>query len=503
MSLPSLSERGIETLPLQEMDPGLRSLWLNFAEMSPIPSSSRQENQMGAYLESIAREKNLHMEKDGYGNLLIEIPATEGFENAPGIVIQAHMDMGCVGKPNPAVAGVRPYLDESKEWVTADTTLGADNRISLAAMKALSGDNTFAHGKYALMFTRAEEVGLIGARKMAFSNELEGYKYLINADSEEEGEVTFSSAGAGDSFINLPVSRQPAGNKKIISISMEGFKGGHSGVVIGKNHLNAGKAMAGLLENLTTKLEMLNIVSFSSGEKRNSIPLNAQALIAVDEENKEKVLSVISELAENLPEESRIAEPDLTITAGESDQQPEEMLTNESTLRLISLLKSLPHGLVKWSEEVEGLPQTSTNLAIVRIKGNKAKIQMMTRSSVTEELEEVRSNIKEISREYGALVRQSQAYSGWLPDLENPLLRIIDEEWKKITGKSIKTVVTHGGLECGVIMGKYPHLRAVSIGPTIQKAHEIGERVNIESVGRFYLLLKNILTAVVSDQPQN
>ena len=119
MSLPPLSERGIETLSLQEMDPGLRSLWLNFAEMSPIPSSSRQENQMGAYLESIAREKNLHMEKDGYGNLLIEIPATEGLENAPGIVIQAHMDMVCVGKPNPAVAGVRPYLDESKEWVTA------------------------------------------------------------------------------------------------------------------------------------------------------------------------------------------------------------------------------------------------------------------------------------------------------------------------------------------------------------------------------------------------
>lgn len=483
-------------MPFAEMDARLRSLWLNFAAISKIPRSSRQENQIGTHLEQFALDRNLQIEKDGYGNLLIELPATEGYENAPGIVIQGHMDMVCLGEPNPAVSGVRPYVDETGEWITADTTLGADNGIGLSALLALTEDKSFVHGPLALMITRTEEVGLVGARKMDFKNDLDGYRYLINADSEDEGIITISSAGAGDTYINLPITKEAVGNKKIIALQVEGLKGGHSGIVIGENRSNAIKVMNELMEKLMKKQNMINLISFTSGEKRNAIPAKAEVLIAVNEDDREESLVLISELAARLTAESGLTESGLNITAVESDQQPAEMLTNESTIRLMSLLKALPHGLIRWSEEVEGLPQTSTNLATLRIKGNKAKIQMMTRSSVTEELEEVRGNIKEISKEYGARVRQSEAYSGWKPDLENPLLAILAAEWEKIGEKPMETAVTHGGLECGVIMGKYPHLRAVSMGPTIQKAHEEGERVNIASVSRFYLFLKNTLSSV-------
>lgn len=488
-----------ERLPTEEFEPGVVRLWQNFSNVAHIPRNSGSENLIASHIVGIAEQREIHYEVDQFGNILFEIPATNGYESSPGVVLQAHMDMVCLGSPDPATNGVDPIVDETGEWVTANTTLGADNGIGLASMLSIMDEN-ISHGPLALMFTRTEETGLVGARNMSFRNRLDNYKYFVNLDSEDEGEATISSAGAGDTVISLPVKREPIGNKKIVSLKLDYLMGGHSGVVIGEQRLNATKVMTNVIQNLIMRMEMVNLISFDSGAKRNAIPKSAVAVLAIDPEKIDILEAAIAEVRESvlkqsIHEEERAME--LKVTG--ADTETGQMMTNTSTLELLTLLSALPNGLIKWSDDVKGLVQTSTNLAIVNTSADTATVQMMSRSSVFDELETVRRNIQSVAEEYGASVEQSEAYSGWPADPNNPLVQVTMEEWEKLTGHKLQTVATHGGLECGVIIGKYPHLKAISIGPTIQKAHEEGERVNVASVSRFYSYLKGIVSSLASN----
>ncbi len=488
-----------ERLLKEEFEPGVVRLWQHFAAIAPIPRNSGSEDLIASHIEGIAKDRKIPYEVDQFGNILFEIPATNGCESSPGVVLQAHMDMVCLGNPDPAINGVDPKVDETGEWVTANTTLGADNGIGLASMLSIMNEN-ISHGPLALMFTRTEETGLVGARNMSFRNRLDNYRYFVNLDSEEEGEATISSAGAGDTVISLPIKTEPIGNKKIVSIKLDNLMGGHSGVVIREQRLNATKVMTNIIQNLIKRMEMVNLISFDSGAKRNAIPKSAVAVLAIDPEKTDILEAAITEVRENILKQSvHEEEQAMELNVSDADSSADLMMTNASTLELLGLLSALPNGLIKWSEDIEGLPQTSTNLAIVNTSMNTATIQLMSRSSVFEELEAVRSDIQAVAKEFGANVEQSEAYSGWPADPNNPLVQVTAEEWKKLTGNKLQTVATHGGLECGVIIGKYPHLKAISIGPTIQKAHEEAERVNIASVSRFYSYLKGIVSSLASN----
>ncbi|KKU83440.1 hypothetical protein A2973_03445 [Candidatus Gottesmanbacteria bacterium RIFCSPLOWO2_01_FULL_49_10] len=489
----------VEMLESTELEPGLERLWGHFADIAKIPRDSGHENEIASHIILFAQERELSHEVDEYGNILIEIPGTKGHESTPGIVLQAHLDMVCLGKPDPGIHGVRPRIDGSGEWMTADTTLGADNGIGVAAILALI-DESIPHGPLAFILTRTEETGLVGARRMAFANKLDTYKYLVNLDSEDEGELTISSAGAGDTALLLPVVLEPISDKKIVSIQLRNLMGGHSGVVIGEGRLNGIKVMTSVLRDLLDKQGIGSLISINSGEKRNAIPSSAEALLALKPQDIETLRSAVLDIRENLrgqalhPQEKAL---ELTI----SDVHPtgdHQAMTRESATHMLSLLSSLPDGLMKWSEDVPGLPQTSTNLAIVKTADQGVEIEMMSRSSVFDELEALREKIAAVATSHGASVEQSEAYSGWPADPKNPLIRITSDEWKTLTGCEIKIVTTHGGLECGVITGKYPELRAISIGPTIKKAHEEGEMVHIASVTRFYSLVKQIVSRMGS-----
>ncbi|MCU0653515.1 MAG: M20/M25/M40 family metallo-hydrolase, partial [Candidatus Pacebacteria bacterium] len=372
--------------------PAIARVWQRFAEISKIPRLSGNEAGVRDYLVGFARDRKLAHEIDAVGNVLIEIPATHGWENVFGAILQAHMDMVCVhdqGFPDPAVKGVVPLVDEAKEWVYArGTSLGADNAIGLAIALALVDDPEITHGPLKIMATVDEEQGLQGASKISFKDLDTGNdKYLINLDSEDFGEVYIGCAGGGDSVISLPIEREAISNKTILGLKLEGLAGGHSGMAIANGGKNAIKEMARILRQLHGHAEF-QIVSLNSGERRNVIPSSGVAVVAVDHH----LVAEFTAKAESISKDQAVTDEQIKVSVErfEGVGSGSGMLTRQTTLTLIEILSKLPHGVIRWDEKIIGLPMTSTNLATVSTDDEEMLISLMSRSSVTDELESVR-----------------------------------------------------------------------------------------------------------------
>ena len=410
-----------------------QKVWQYFLDLTQIPRQSGHEEKAAEYIIKFAQDRGLSFEKDSHNNVLIEVPATTSLENKPGFIIQSHLDMVCVGTPDPAINGVTAHIDG--DWLKAtNTSLGGDNGIGVALSLALVDE---PHGPLALMFTTDEEVGMGGALNLSFKNDLKKYSYLINVDSEEDDTVTISSAGGVDTVINFSLDNVKPSNTSVLNIS--GLPGGHSGVEIHKNIPNSIKQALAVL-NL---IKNINIVSFNAGTARNVIPNSVEVIYSLDK--------------------------------------------NESSEKLLSLLNELPHGVIAMSQKVEGLVETSTNLAKVTTKDSEVIIEMMTRSSVNKDIVDVQNKIVEIGQKYGATVTAGVPYPGWPAEPDSSLIKIITDK------KEMKIEAIHAGLECGAIKSKYPHLEAVSLGPNLQNVHSVNEQLSIPSVGTFYTLLRSIL----------
>ena len=464
-------------------------VWKHFAAICNIPHPSHHEEKIRQYVVDFAKAQGLEYAVDEANNVYVRKAATAGMENRKGIVIQAHLDM-VPQKNNDKVFDfendpIEAYIDG--EWVTANgTTLGADNGIGAACILAVLEDNTLEHGAIEGLFTATEETGMDGA--FGLKGGLLKGDILLNLDSETEGELYVGCAGGTDANITLPYTAEVAPQGwSAIKLEVKGLKGGHSGIQIGFQRGNANRLLCRLL--LHTEQEWL-LSSIDGGGLRNAIPREAQAVLLVKDVEAFKAEAKAYE--KTLQSEFENIEDSIVVLV-EEVAYPTEIIPAAVAKNLAKAVVGAPNGVVKMSVEMEGLVQTSTNLARVVSDGKCVKIQCLLRSSVSSEKVALAEAIKGVFELAGADVELSGSYSGWNPNMKSPILHTMLESYEKLYGVKPSVTAIHAGLECGIIGAKYPGMDMISFGPTICYPHSPDEKVNIASVEKFYDFLLNTL----------
>jgi dipeptidase D len=468
-------------------------LWKHFEQILKIPHCSGNEKALGDYIISVAKELNLDWKRDKVGNVVTAKKATPGHEEADTVILQGHIDM--VGEKNSDVEhdfNKDAIKAEIKgDWIQAiGTTLGSDNGIGLAASLAVMEDDSLEHGPLEFLFTVDEETGLTGATKIE-SGFLKGKKFL-NLDSEDEGAFTIGCAGGADSEITLSLQRKKSKDGEPYRLKIFGLRGGHSGIDIDQGRGNAIKLLSRILWQAMKEYEF-GLVHMEGGNKRNAIAREAWADLILDPAQSQDLSSFFQQAFDKIRFEYKAVEKDANCSFEKSDKQKEDPLTPESTKALINLIFTLPHGVIAMHPEMEGLVETSTNLAIVNIHKDKAQIICSSRSSVASALEAVRNSIAASGELVGAKVVQPEGYPGWTPNLQSPLLKTLKEVYQKIFQKEPEVGAVHAGLECGIIGEKFPGMDMISFGPTIEHPHSPEERVHTGSVEKFWEFLTGLL----------
>ncbi|MCQ2280366.1 MAG: aminoacyl-histidine dipeptidase [Bacteroidales bacterium] len=473
------------------------ALWENFENICNIPHPSKHEEKLVAWMMNWAKENNIGCTKDKIGNLIFRKPATKGMENRVPVILQAHVDM--VPQANASTKHdftkdpIKPRVCEDG-WVRATgTTLGADNGIGGAAAMAVLASKDIAHGPLEVLLTIDEETGMTGAFGLK-KGELKG-EILINLDSETEGELYVGCAGGLDGVITKTYrpAATPAGMKGI-QILITGLNGGHSGMDIILGRGNANKLMTRILSAATEKCG-IQLSSFVGGNLRNAIPREAVAVVAVPEENEKALTKLVNAMAKILKSEFAATEPGLTIKAKAIDA-PAKVMPAAVQQALLDMVFALPNGVLRMSDSMPGLVETSNNLAIVKAENGHIEVSSLMRSSVDSAKEAVGQRMTAVARLAGAKISLEGAYPGWKPNLESPILNTAKKVYKDKFKKEPAFMAIHAGLECALFSVNYPNWDMISFGPTIMHPHSPDERVNIESVGKFWdfivALLKNI-----------
>ena len=466
-------------------------VWKHFAAICNIPHPSHHEEKIREYVVDFAKAQGLEYTVDEANNVYVRKPATAGMENRKGIVIQAHLDM-VPQKNNDKVFDfendpIEAYIDG--EWVTANgTTLGADNGIGAAAILAVLEDKTLVHGPVEALFTATEETGMDGAFGLK-GGLLQG-DILLNLDSETEGELYVGCAGGLDANITLAYTAEaaPAGYTAY-AVEVKGLKGGHSGIQIGYQRANANRELFRLLNASACDLRLASV---DGGGLRNAIPREATAVVLVAEGDVKTFEAEVAAFEKTLIAEFANIEDSISVKAAVV-ATPAEVIPTEVATKLAKAVIGAPNGVVKMSVEMEGLVQTSSNLARVVSNGQAVKIQCLLRSSVNSEKHALGAAIKGVFELAGATVELTGDYDGWKPNMESPILHTMLASYESLYGVKPAVMAIHAGLECGIIGGKYEGLDMISFGPTICYPHSPDEKVEIASVGKFYSFLLHTL----------
>jgi len=469
-----------------------------FDEITKVPRPSKKEGKIREFLHDFAKKHNIEYKTDAIGNVLMSKPATPGHENAPVVVMQGHMDMVCESNDksfdfenNP----IKTIVDG--EWVRADgTTLGADNGIGVAASLAAMIDDSYVHGPLRALFTVDEETGMTGANNIG-DGMLDG-DILLNLDSEDDAEIFIGCAGGVDTTATFTYSRSFAPKDFLyFKVSVEKGQGGHSGGDIHLGRANANKLLSRFLFRLMQDYEV-SVSEFDGGNLRNAIPRAAHAIIGVHTSNKEKVRVALNEYAAEIKNEYGDLEPTLEIDM-ESVEIPDFCIDSDTSRRLILALYSAPHGVVSMSRDLEGLVETSTNLAAVKmLPENKILITTSQRSSVESRKWDIARQVEAVFALAGAEVAHGDGYPGWAPNMKSPIMAIARDAYKELYGITPAIKAIHAGLECGLFLTKYPHLDMCSFGPTLRNVHSPSEMMHIPAVDKFWNQLKLILTKVAA-----
>lgn len=477
-----------------------QSLWKHFDALLAIPRPSKKEEQARRYVLEVAARKGFRHREDATGNIVVEKPASPGKEGAPIVVLQGHLDM--VTEKNSGTVHdferdpIVPRRDG--DWLKATgTTLGADNGIGAAALLAIMEADTEAddlvHGPLELLFTVDEETGLTGV--LALDSEaiaLRG-RLLLNLDSEEEGTVTVGCAGGAASHMALPLATAPAPEGTVaLDVKLSGLKGGHSGMEI---HLQRGNAVKLLARTLLAAAQQtpFHLAAFQGGNKHNALPREATARVAVPVSGRDAFTAAAEREAAAIRDEIRTVDPGLTIEIAEASEPLSRVWTSESTRKVLDLLNALPHGVQVMSNDIPGLVETSLNLATVAAANGDLSILISLRSSVASAMRDSKRRLRAFAELAGAGVTETEGYPGWKPNLDSSLLATFRKVHERVAGSDPKLEAVHAGLECAVLGDKFPGMDMISFGPIIQGAHSPDERVKIDSVGRFYGLLKELL----------
>jgi len=454
-----------------------------FAEINKVPRPSKHEEIMIAYLKDFAEKNSLAFKTDEAGNVLIAKPATPGMEGRPTVVLQGHMDMVCEKRSDRVIDfendPIETFIDG--EWMRAkDTTLGADDGIGVALAMAILTDDSIKHGPIECLFTRDEETGLTGA--FAIEPGFMTGKYLINLDSEDEGEIFIGCAGGVNTDIEFEyyAESMPEGYVAM-RVVVDKLTGGHSGDDINKNRANANKVLARFLYDISGRYDM-KLCSIDGGNLHNAIPRHAEAVIAVPEDQKHEIRSDFNIFAAAIQDEYHTTEPTVEFLM-ESVELPETTIDDITANNLIAALNAVHNGVYEWSQDISNFVETSSNLASIKMpEEGKIKIVASQRSSTHSQLDAVCNVVASAFNLAGADVLINEGYPGWKPNPDSELLKITVEKYKELFGKEPKVRAIHAGLECGLFSEKYPGLDMVSFGPTLRGVHSPEEKLLIPTV---------------------
>lgn len=460
-----------------------------FEKLSEIPRGSGNTAAAAEFCMSFARERGLESYLDKGGNCIIIKESAPGYESAPPVIIQGHLDMVCEKEEGCGrdMSSEGLLLKVDGDEISAEgTTLGGDDGIAVAMALAILDDKTISHPRLEVLLTADEEIGMIGATNLDPSH-LTGRR-LLNIDSEEEGVFTVSCAGGNVTKCIFPVSREDFSGK-CFEIKISGLKGGHSGVEIDKGRANADMLLGRALRALEKTGEM-RIVSVSGGLMDNAIPSAAAAVVKVDG-NPEPALK---ECENTFAAEFAAADPEIRISFTETAASEYAPMTREASHRIVSALCCMPDGIQRMSMNIPGLVQTSLNLGILKTSEKEVEASYCVRSSVSSEKEALTERLKLMTELLGGSCSVSGDYSPWEYMTDSPLRELMRKTYAEMYGSEPKIEAIHAGVECGILAGKLPGLECVSFGPDLRNIHTPAETMSIASVGRVWEFLLRVLS---------
>ncbi len=467
-----------------------------FDRICQVPQPSKKEEKIRKFLLDFAAEHGIEVRTDAIGNVVMTKAATPGHEQAPTVIMQAHMDMVCESNDKSFDFENQPITTiVDGEWLRADgTTLGADNGIGMAAALAALIDDKLVHGPLEALFTVDEETGLTGANNLG-EGMISG-TMLLNLDSEDDAELFVGCAGGVDTTCTFHYDRSMAPTDfHYFKFDVSKGLGGHSGGDIHLGRANANKLVARFLWTLMQTHE-LSLCEIDGGNLRNAIPRAAHAVFGVHASNKEQVRVAFNNYVADVEGEYSDIEPGLELEL-ESVDRPDFAVDSNTTRRLIEALYSAPHGVVSMSRALEGLVETSTNLASVKMQpDNQILVTTSQRSSVESRKWDIANQVEALFTMAGAKVTHGDGYPGWAPNMNSTIMHVASEAYEELYGVKPAIKAIHAGLECGLFLEKYPHLDMVSFGPTLRDVHSPGERMHIPAVERFWGQLRRILEKV-------
>ncbi|MBR1889349.1 MAG: aminoacyl-histidine dipeptidase [Alloprevotella sp.] len=477
------------------------SVFSIFAEINKIPRPSGKEEKMTQFLIEFGQKLGLETRRDEVGNVVIKKPATAGMESAPGVILQSHMDMVC--EKNATLDfdfdndAIQTYIDG--EWLTANgTTLGADDGIGCAMQMAVLVDDNIKHGPLECVFTVDEERGLTGAEALK-PDFMEG-DYLINLDSEDEGEIFVSCAGGANTTAKFPFSEEAVPEDAYaFKVSVKGLTGGHSGDDIIKKRANANKLIIRFLCQILEHTEV-RLVDIQSGGLHNAIPREGFAVAVISNSERDWLSATFNQYVAAVEKEFEVTEKDLHLELT-SVSVPSKAQTFEQTCRFVQALNAVHNGVFSMSQTIENFVETSSNLASIHKTEEGIVVVTSQRSSLMSNRENVSAVVRSAFVLGGATyVKTGEGYPGWETNPNSKLVKIAVETYKSLFDKNPKVLGIHAGLECGLFSVKYPHLDMISIGPTLRGVHSPDEKLlipTVDLVWRHLLLLLEELGKLV------
>ena len=467
-------------------------VFYHFEEISKIPRESYHEKAISDYLVEFGKKLNLETYQDKYYNVVLRRKATPGYENAPGIVIQGHMDMVCEKESDSNHDFRKDPIDlivDGNRLRANKTTLGGDNGIAIAMGMAILEDESIKCGTIELLATTSEEIDLNGALSLE-PNILKG-KMLINIDSEDEGVITVGSAGGVEIDILLPIEKETLTDVNLYTLSLEKLQGGHSGVEINQKRGNANKILAEVLHNLKT-LTDYSLVEVFGGSKDNAIPRSGKVVLASSKDIKD----IITKVADEVKAKYVSFEPEMSFTLEATTAKEVSVLSKKTLDSYIKTIEEIPTGVNTWMKEYPEIVESSDNLAIVKTLDENINIIVSLRSSDPEVLSELKDKIASILKENNASFEFSAGYPEWKFRAESKLREKALEVYKKLYNKDMKVEVIHAGLECGAVSQNYPDIDFISVGPNLRDVHTPSEYLEIDSTERVYNYVVELINSL-------
>jgi len=472
------------------------AIWRNFDALTKVPRPSGHLEKIQKFLLDWAKENGVEAVQDPAGNIYMKKAATEGMENRKGVILQAHMDM----VPQKAPDSKHNFLTDpiqthiEGDWVYANnTTLGSDDGLGVAAIMAVMESSDVKHGPMEALITADEETGMYGANDLP-EGELQGDLY-INLDSETFGEFVVGSAGGIDITAQLDYKEVETDKEDAaVKVTLKGLKGGHSGLEIHLGRGNANKMMVRFVREAVQEMEA-RLAEWHGGNMRNAIPFEANVTLTLPKENVEALKELVDNWKDEFNDEYKGIEENIEFFA-EDVETPQTEVPVEIQDNLIDAIYACHDGVVRMIPAIPDVVETSSNLAIIEIGGGKSAFKILARSSNEEMKNYIAQSLESCFNMAGMKVTLSGSYGGWDPNYDSQLLKLATDVFKKQNGTDAKVQCDHAGLECSVILAKYPNLDVVSMGPTLRSPHTASERCQISTVAPFWEMLKEILERV-------